>query len=125
MKEKTSRREFKSGNVSSHCCLKLLLIALTFFCFLDVNGEGFRNPPPGAFSLGRAGGRIAQVDDSSAVQQNPANLVDLTNIQAQLAPTVVYISAEFTSPNGQSASSINPWKVLPNFFASMPLENDR
>lgn len=125
MKEKTSQREFKLGNAGSHCCLKLLLVALTFFCFLDVNGEGFRNPPPGAFSLGRAGGRIAQIDDSSAVQQNPANLVDLTNIQAQLAPTVVYISAEFTSPNGQSASSINPWKVLPNFFASMPLENDR
>src|ERR1017187_8463555 len=59
--------------------------------------EGFRNPPPGAFDLGRAGGRIAQVDDSSAVAQNPANLVDVARTEFQFAPSVVYIRAEFTS----------------------------
>jgi len=101
----------------------LALVAL--FLTAIAYGEGFRNPPPGTFNLGRAGGRIAQVDDSSAVQQNPANLVDLTNIQAQLTPTVVYISSDFTSSSGQSASTIKPWKGLPNFFMSMPLQNDR
>jgi hypothetical protein len=51
-----------------------------FYCILlasSASAEGFRNPPAGAFNLGRAGGRIAQIDDSSAVAQNPANLMDL------------------------------------------------
>ncbi len=83
--------------------------------------EGFRNPPPGTFDLGRAGGRIAQVDDSSAVQQNPANMVDLPTTQLQLTPSIVYISADFASPNGQHASTTDPWKLLPNAFATTPL----
>src|SRR6266542_3449551 len=53
-------------------------------------GEGFRNPPPGAFDLGRAGGRFAHVDDSSAVWNNPANLVDLSAPEAQFTPSVIY-----------------------------------
>ena len=90
-------------------------------------GEGFRNPTIGTFGLGRSGGRIAQVDDASAVQQNPANLVGITNAEAQLTPSVVYISADFHSAAapGQSASTRDPWKILPNFFVSVPLKNDR
>ena len=103
----------------------ICLAALTCLSATLLNAEGFRNPPPGTFNLGRAGGRIAQIDDSSAVQQNPANLVDVTNFEAQLTPTIVYISSDFQSPSGQSASSIHPWKFLPNFFASMPLKNDQ
>jgi len=101
------------------------------FCLLalglgaEVRGEGFRNPPAGAFDLGRAGGRIAQVDDSSAVQQNPANLIDVTNAQAQFAPSIIYISSDFNSPSGQSAQTTDPWKVLPNFFVSAPFVDDR
>jgi long-chain fatty acid transport protein len=115
----------QNGNVKNRASHILWMFALTFLSAAMLNAEGFRNPPPGAFDLGRAGGRIAQVDDSSAVQQNPANLVDLTNIEAQLTPTIIYISSSFTSPSGQSASTTNPWKLLPNFFASMPLKNDR
>jgi long-chain fatty acid transport protein len=97
-------------------------VALTFLTVCaPVFGEGFRNPPPGTFNLGRAGGRIAHIDDSSAVQQNPANLVDVLSTELQLTPTVVYISAEFTSTNGQTAETEEPWKALPNAFASMPL----
>ncbi len=100
-------------------------VALMLLSALMLHAEGFRNPPPGTFDLGRAGGRIAQVDDSSAVQQNPANLVDVTNIEAQLTPSIVYINVDFHSPSGQSASTIDPWKALPNFFASMPLLDDK
>lgn len=85
------------------------------------NAEGFRNPPPGTFDLGRAGGRTAQVDDASAVQQNPANLVDLTNREFQFTPSVVYIHIDFRSPSGETASTEKPWKLLPNVFASLPL----
>src|SRR5262249_19695276 len=66
------------------------------------DAEGFRNPPPGTFNLGRAGGRIAQVDDSSAVQQNPANLTDLTSPEVQFTPTIVYIHADYRSPGGET-----------------------
>ncbi len=82
--------------------------------------EGFRNPPPGTLNLGRSGGRIAQIDDASAVQQNPANLVDIP-AEIDLTPTVVFIKADFTSPTGQSGSTKDPWKFLPNGFASTPL----
>lgn len=92
---------------------------------LGANAEGFRNPPPGTFDLGRAGGRIAQVDDSSAVQQNPANLTDLTNAEFQLTPTVVYIHVDYRSPSGETANTTDPWKLLPNVFATMPLYNGK
>ena len=86
-------------------------------------GEGFRNPPPGAFDLGRAGGRFAQVDDSSAVWNNPANLVDLAAPEAQFTPSVVYFDIQYDSPTGSSTSTENPWKILPNFFAALPVNN--
>lgn len=83
--------------------------------------EGFRNPPPGTFNLGRAGGRIAQVDDASAVVQNPANLTDLSDLELQLSPSLVYIKAEYESPTGVTARTQDPWKFLPNAFVAMPL----
>jgi long-chain fatty acid transport protein len=83
--------------------------------------EGFRNPPPGTFDLGRAGGRIAEVDDSSAAQQNPANLIDVTGTQFQFTPSVVYMSVDFDSATGQQGNTQNPWKFLPNAFGSMSL----
>jgi long-chain fatty acid transport protein len=102
-------------------CLLLGLMSLA----VTAVGEGFRNQTIGTFGLGRSGGRIAQVDDASAVQQNPANLVGLTNLEAQLTPSVVYINVNYQSPFGQSASTIHPWKVLPNFFVAVPLKNTR
>src|SRR6516165_12492320 len=96
-------------------CSAILLAAA------NAAGEGFRNSPPGAFNLGRAGGRIAQIDDASAVQQNPANLADLSLTEFQLAPSFIYYSTEFKSTTGQISKSQDPWKFLPNGFGSMPL----
>jgi len=45
------------------------------------------------------------VDDATAVQQNPANLIGITNIEAQLTPSVIYIKVDYQSPFGQSAST--------------------
>jgi len=125
MEKKSSRMKTQHWNSLHRLCGHLLCSTLALFSAATLQAEGFRNPPPGTFDLGRAGGRIAQVDDSSAVQQNPANLVGLTNIEAQLTPTIVYISADFSSPAGQSARTKDPWKLLPNFFASMPLLDDK
>ena len=92
---------------------------------LPASAEGFRNPPPGTFDLGRAGGRIAQVDDASAVQQNPANLPDLLNPEFQFTPSIVYIHVNYRSSSGEVASTKNPWKLLPNLFATVPLVDDK
>ncbi|MGC3960496.1 MAG: outer membrane protein transport protein [Verrucomicrobiota bacterium] len=93
--------------------------------YASVYGEGFRNPPPGTFSLGRSGGRIAHVDDSSAVHQNPANLIDLKESEVQFTPSIVYMGVDFDSSAapGQSSKTEDPWKFLPNLFWATPLEN--
>lgn len=88
-------------------------------------GEGFRNPPPGAFDLGRAGGRIAQVDDSSAIAQNPANLINVPAPEANLAPSFIFYHVDYHAANGQTDETVGPWKVLPNFFASVPLQDGK
>jgi long-chain fatty acid transport protein len=92
---------------------------------VSAKAEGFRDATIGAFDLGRSGGRIAQVDDSTAVQNNPANLMELTNAEALLAPSVIYDSVSFQSPSGQSASTVHPLKALPNFFAALPLADNQ
>ena len=98
---------------------------MTLVCALAAQGEGFRNPPPGTFSLGRAGGRIAHIDDSSAVTHNPANLVDLTGAEVQFTPTVANLKWEFSSgaAPGQTSSTEEPWKILPAIFGAVPLKN--
>jgi len=100
-------------------------LTLSVGVFSRTTGEGFRNPPPGAFDLGRAGGRFAQVDDSSAIWNNPANLVDLSAPEAQFTPSVVYFDIQYDSPTGASTSTENPWKILPNFFAAMPVKDSK
>ncbi|MFM2294253.1 MAG: hypothetical protein RLZZ350_666 [Verrucomicrobiota bacterium] len=83
--------------------------------------EGFRNSPAGAFGLGRAGGRIAQVDDASAISQNPANLADLKASEVQFTPSVIYMDVKFDSAFGFSARTEKPWKYLPNLFIAKPI----
>lgn len=102
-----------------------LLASLALGLAAGAHAEGFRNSTIGASDLGRSGGRIAQVDDASAIQHNPANLVGITNAMAEFDPTIVYVSADFKSPNGQTARAKDPWKALPNIFVSVPLKNDR
>src|SRR5687768_18315760 len=77
--------------------------------------EGFRNPPPGAFSLARAGGRRAQIDTADAAYHNPANLVGIPGITAEFSPTFVYLKVEHqNSITGERAETTDPFKVLPN-----------
>lgn len=114
----------KSGG-EKHLVCGWWFVVFTFLSVMTSQAEGFRDATIGAFDLGRSGGRIAQVDDSTAVQNNPANLMDVTNAEVQFAPSVIYISVDYQAPNGQSASTIHPLKVLPNFFASMPVDEGR
>ncbi len=83
--------------------------------------EGFRAPTTGAYGLGTTGGKIAFVDDASAVFHNPANLVELKSWEASLEPTFVHHSVRYESPTGATAETTDPWKILPHFFAGGPI----
>lgn len=98
-----------------------LVLAATALTVSEGLSEGFRNPPPGAFSLARAGGRRAQIDTPDAAYHNPANLADLRGIGAELSPTFVYIKVEHDSDTGQSGETTDPLKILPNAFAHFPI----
>ncbi len=108
--------------------IKLILcVAVPFTAEVaGLQAEGLRDATTGAFDLGRSGGRIAQVDDATAVQNNPANLMDVTNVLAELDPSLIYINVDYKSPDGsQSASTMHPLKMLPSFFAALPVANDK
>jgi long-chain fatty acid transport protein len=82
--------------------------------------NGFRNPPEGASALGRVGGKVALVDDATAVSHNPANMAEASNLQVMAAATILRTETEFTSARG-STTTDDPWKILPNFFATFPI----
>jgi long-chain fatty acid transport protein len=104
---------------------RFLLCSLSIAALLPIaHGEGFRNPPAGAFALGRAGGRYAQNDDPSTVVHNPANFVDFDTIEASVAPSFVYIHIEHQNA-GVKTETVDPWKTLPNFFVSAPILKDK
>lgn len=86
--------------------------------------NGFRNPPEGAWALGRAGGKIAQVDDASAVTHNPANLTQVQQPEAEVSLTLINTETEFKAPYGSTGTE-DPWKSLPNVFVAVPLEDRR
>src|SRR6056300_1220649 len=87
--------------------------------------EGFRNPTSGAINLGRSGGRIAHVDNASAITQNPANLMDLKRPEVTVSFNPVYISVEHQNASGATAETENAWKFLPAAYASMPILDDK
>lgn len=84
--------------------------------------SGFRNPPAGAEALGRVGGKIAQVDDASAVEHNPANITGITDPEVMVSLTLINTGTDYQSPFG-SASTRDDWKYLPDLFAVLPTES--
>lgn len=91
---------------------------------MEIAAEGFRNPPSGTFGLGRSGSKIAQIDDSTAVTHNPANLTDIGGIDVALPLLVLYYNVDYSGPLG-TATTQDPWKIIPAAYASIPLKDDR
>ena len=89
------------------------------------SGEGFRNPPPGAYGLGRAGSRAAQVDDATAITHNPANLTDLKTLDAATSLLAVRIGVDYEGAGGATAQTVDPWKLVPAFYAALPMKDER
>jgi long-chain fatty acid transport protein len=98
-----------------------LLPGLALLACFPAGAEGFRNPTIGTFGLGRSGGRIAQVNDATAVQHNPANLTDLSEAQLAYEQGLVYAKTDYTAMDGQTTETEDPWKFLPAAFANLPL----
>lgn len=94
----------------------LLLAGATF-------GDGFRNPPEGGAALGRAGVRLTQGDDATAVTHNPANLLDLKERTVMGAATIAFTETDYTSPMGARKTSDDPWRLLPAVYANCPLDD--
>ena len=85
--------------------------------------DGYRNPPDGPLALGRIGGRIADVDDATAVSHNPANLADLTGITVRPSVTLGYSEKRFTDLQGNHTTSEDPWRALPSLYATVPVKS--
>lgn len=92
----------------------LMLVAGTM-----VYGNGFRNPPETAAGLGLDGGRLNLTEDASAVAVNPAALADLKKNDAVAGLTLIHTETDYEGPGG-SATTDDPWKLLPNAFAAFP-----
>lgn len=101
--------------------LAALLLALLL---AEARAEGIRNPPPGGGALGRSGGRVAYIADTTAVLHNPANLVGLERPQMVMAPTLLHYSTDFTSDLAGRAETRSPLKFLPNGFMAAPGPGD-
>lgn len=102
--------------------LKIGLVCLsTVLTGAVVYANGFRNPPEGARALGRTGGKVAQIDDASAVAVNPANISDLSRPEFVVSLTLVHTKTDFDGVAGGSAQTTDATKFLPNVFATMPM----
>ena len=90
----------------------------------SVMADGFRNPPEGMTALGKIGGKIAFIDDASAVTHNPANMADFDSVSLIGSLTIGYGKKEFEPDFGGKASSKDNWSALPNLFAVWPISED-
>ncbi|MBN1558395.1 MAG: outer membrane protein transport protein [Lentisphaerae bacterium] len=100
----------------------ILLVTLTAVAWAD----GFRNPPEGAAVLGRAGMRLTEINDASAVVHNPAGLMDLDKAEVMTAATIAYSDVTFTDAlTGNATESEDPWRILPALFGAWPVHNGR
>jgi long-chain fatty acid transport protein len=105
----------------SAALVSLQVLTLT----VPVSAEGFRSPTIGTSGLGTTGGRIAFVDDASAVFHNPANMMELQRWEVSAEPTIVYHGVDYTEPTGATARTEDRWKLLPHVFVAGPIIDER
>lgn len=87
--------------------------------------DGYRNPPEGAAALGRGAARTVLTDDATTVSHNPANMVDLPDQEALAALTIIHTETEYSSPDGRSGTTDDPWKYIPSLFYTSPLKEGK
>jgi len=86
--------------------------------------DGLRNPPPGAFGLSRGAGKLAHVDDATAIFINPANLLDLESKSVSVSPAFIDIDRDIEADWGGYASTIDNLKILGGVYTAFPTDSD-
>ncbi len=81
--------------------------------------------PDSAGALGIAGGRIANLDDASAVRVSPANFADKTQSEVLLNAAIWHGDISFDSANGASLEMDKPWVNLGSVYAIVPVQPGR
>lgn len=100
------------------------IVSLIFVAICHGHAEGIRTATIGASALGKSGGRSAQIDNSSAVVHNPANLTLLSDPEVSVDPNIIYMKTKYRG-NGVSAETESPWSILPNLFAAYPIKDGK
>lgn len=72
--------------------------------FANVGAQAIRFQPQGAVAAGQGNAFVAQADDASAIQFNPAGLTQVRGIQSSLGTTLMGGSIKFTGPGGMNSS---------------------
>jgi len=101
-------------------CIRLAVLFTGISLLPSVWADGYRNPPPGP-ELGRAGNAAAGAQGASALLYNPARLADLEARTSTLSFSLAQTKIDWSGPGGASASSKDPWQLLPNLYVGAPL----
>lgn len=108
-------------NLMHRLMVPIQLAGITFVS-TQLFADGYRNPPPTAEGIAKAGAHSVFVDDASAVSYNPANLGMQTGQSLVVAATFARAENTYT-PFGSpvSFSSDADWNVLPNLYYAAPV----
>ena len=112
-------------DVTCVCSRRFMGVAVALLALaVAASGSGFRNPPQDAQALGRPAGKIAIVENATAVEHNPANLTRLEGVEVEVGATFIYAESEFDSALGFSETTDNNLKMLPALYFGLPLGED-
>ena len=69
-----------------------------------------------------SGGRYANLTDASSLHYTPANLAEITRVEAELNYAIWYGDVRFTQAGtGQTVKMQDPWKMLGSFYSAYPI----
>ena len=105
---------------SRSLCTIVNMVVVGCLLTATAGADGFRNPPEGGANMGRAGVRLTDADDATAIAHNPANLADLDESSAVVGATFAYSETSYTSPLISEDAKTGE-AILPSVFASVPV----
>lgn len=100
---------------------KVILIMFSLVNFLF--SQAFKNPPESSSALSQSGAFIAQSDDASAVEFNPAGLIQLKKGEVLFGFTYIYSTTKYFYSGGIEEKKYNP-AFLPYFYYVPETENE-
>ncbi len=90
-----------------------------------VGSEGFNNPVFGAKALSMGNTFVANADDPTAIQFNPAGLTDLEGSQASVGNTFLAGFVDYDPVNGKSDETRKNFFIAPNIYFTKNVKESR